>query len=329
MVGFLVRRLLGAVVVLFVLSAVVFGLFFLSPADPAQLACGKGCRPEQVAVIAQQMGLDRPAYVQYGEFLGGIFVGRDFSSGPTVDHCPAPCLGFSFQTDEPVVSLLLDRLPVTISITIGSLLLWLAVGVGGGVLSALRRGRAIDRAIMAATLGGMATPVFLLGLLLMMLVCAYLQWLPFPTYVPFTTDPALWFSNLLLPWITIAVAQAAVYTRITRTAILETLAEDHIRTARAYGLSEGRVIGRHGLRSALTPLVTLVALDLGGLLGGAVITEKVYGLPGLGHLLISSVAEIDLPVVVGVTMLAGFFIVVANLVADLLYALVDRRVTFT
>jgi peptide/nickel transport system permease protein len=324
--SYLLRRLLGALVVLLVLSAVVYAIFYLMPGNPALLACGKGCTPDHLKVIEHQMGVDQPIWMQYWHFLQGIVAGQDFSAGPTVDHCPAPCLGYSFQTDEPVLSLLLDRLPVTLSLTLGSLVLWLVAGVVAGVISALRRGRAADRVVTVTTLAGMSAPTFLVGVLLLMLVCAYLRWLPFPSYIPLLEDPAGWATNLILPWITLAIVQAAVYTRITRTAILETMAEDHIRTGRAYGLSERAIVSRHALRSALTPLVTLVALDLGALLGGAAITESVFGLPGLGLLLVDSVRVVDLPVVVGLTLLSGFFIVVANAVADLLYAVADPRV---
>ncbi|MFD2077899.1 peptide/nickel transport system permease protein [Actinopolymorpha cephalotaxi] len=327
MTGYLLRRLVGALVVLLVLSAVVYTIFYLTPGNPALLACGKGCTPEHLKVVEAQMGIDQPVWVQYWHFLQGMLTGRDFSAGPTVDHCPAPCLGYSFQTDEPVLALLLDRLPVTLSLTLGSLVIWLVVGVAAGVVSALRRGRTADRLVTVTTLAGMSAPTFLVGILLLMLLCAYLRWLPFPSYVPLHEDPAAWATNLVLPWVTLAIVQAAVYTRITRTAILETLAEDHIRTGRAYGLTERSIVGRHALRSALTPLVTLVALDLGALLGGAAITESVFGLPGLGQLLVDSVRVVDLPVVVGLTLLSGFFIVLANAVADLLYAVADPRVS--
>ncbi|MCP2258347.1 peptide/nickel transport system permease protein [Streptoalloteichus tenebrarius] len=330
MLSYLVRRVVGAVVVLFVLSVAVFAIFYLLPGDPAQLVCGvKTCSADRLALVRQKLGLDQPVAMQYWQFVTGLVVGRDVSAGPTVLHCPAPCLGFSFQTDEPVLALITDRLPVSLSLTLGAMVLWLTIGVGGGVLSALRRGRFVDRATTALVLGGMSVPVFVSGLLLLMVFCVWLRWLPFPSYVPLGSDPAAWAANLVLPWFALALVQAATYARLTRTSMLETLAEDHIRTARAYGLRESRVVGRHALRGALTPLATMLAIDVGAVLTSAALTETLFGLPGLGQLLVQSVNTLDLPVVVGLMLLAGFAIVIGNVVADLLYAVLDRRVSLT
>jgi peptide/nickel transport system permease protein len=329
MIIYLVRRLAGAVIVLLVLSAVVYGLFYLTPGDPAVLACGKGCTPDRIEQIRQKLGLDAPVIVQYGHFLAGLVAGRDFSAGPSVSHCPAPCLGYSFETGQPVTSLLLDRLPVSLSLATGAIVFAMLLGVGSGLLSALRRGRFTERALTGLTLLGYSTPVFLIGLLLLVLFCAYLQWLPFPSYVGLTTDPAAWASNLILPWTALALIEAATFARISRAGMLETLAEDHIRTARAYGLTERAIIGRHALRGALTPLVSLGAIEAAQILTNAVLTETMFGLPGIGQLLVQSVNTIDLPVVVGLTLLAGLAIVVANTVADLLYAAIDPRVALT
>ena len=330
MLSYLVRRVVGAVVVLFVLSVAVFAIFYLLPGDPAQLVCGvKTCSADRLALVRQKLGLDQPVAMQYWQFVTGLVVGRDVSAGPTVLHCPAPCLGFSFQTDEPVLALITDRLPVSLSLTLGAMVLWLTIGVGGGVLSALRRGRFVDRATTALVLGGMSVPVFVSGLLLLMVFCVWLRWLPFPSYVPLGSDPAAWAANLVLPWFALALVQAATYARLTRTSMLETLAEDHIRTARAYGLRESRVVGRHALRGALTPLATMLAIDVGAVLTSAALTKTLFGLPGLGQLLVQSVNTLDLPVVVGLMLLAGFAIVIGNVVADLLYAVLDRRVSLT
>lgn len=220
-----------------------------------------------------------------------------------------------------------QRIPVDLSLTLGAMVIWLVLGVGTGLLSALRRGRLAERALTALTLAGMATPVFLIGLMALMLFCASLQWMPFPTYTAFTADPAQWAANLVLPWFSLALVISAAYARMTRSSLLETLAEDHIRTNRAYGLSERRIVFGHALRGALVPVVTMLAVDVGQVLGGAMLTESVFGFDGLGRLLVTSVGLIDLPVVVGVTLLAGFFVVVANTVADVLYALADPRVS--
>jgi peptide/nickel transport system permease protein len=327
MARYLLRRVIEMIVVLLVLAAVVYVIFYLLPGNPARLACGKICPPDQLAQIEHKLGLDEPVYLQFWHFLEGLAVGRDYSSGPSVDHCPAPCLGFSFQTDQPVTGLLADRLPVSVSIVSGALVLWLLIGAGTGVVSALRRGRLADRVLTAITLAGSTAPATVVGLVLLLVFSLLLGWLPPPTYVGLTTDPVAWARNLVLPWLTIALIQSALYARITRTSLLETLNEDHIRTARAYGLRERTVIGRHAMRGALTPLITLAALDTGYTLGNAVLTESLFGMPGIGKLTVDAVKTIDLPVVTGLTLLIGASVIVANTVADLLYMVADRRVT--
>lgn len=326
MIGYLVRRVGGAVLVLFGLSLLLYGLFYLAPSDPAVLTCGKGCTPQRLADVRHAMGVDDPVPAQYAHFLRGLVAGRDYPAGPQTRHCPAPCLGYSFETDQPVTQLLRDRLPVSVSLAFGAEVLSLTAGIGAGVLAGARRYRWLDRIVNGLVLAGFAIPVFLVGLLLLLLFCVQLQWLPFPSYVPLTADPLGWARNLLLPWVALAVIQTAAYARLTRAGIQETLAEDHIRTARAYGLPESRIIWRRALRGALLPLVTLTALDLATIMTSAVLTETMFGLPGVGQLLVGAVNQIDLPVVVGVTMLAGLLIVAANTVADLLYAAVDPRV---
>jgi len=272
------------------------------------------------------MGLDESVPAQFQHFLQGLVAGRDYPAGPRVRHCPAPCLGYSFETDQPVTALLADRLPVSASLAVGAEILSLIAGIGAGLLSGLRRFRILDALVNALVLAGYAVPVFLVGLLLLLVFCVYLRWLPFPAYVPLTTDPVAWASNLLLPWTALAVIQAAAYARLTRAGVQETLAEDHVRTARAFGIPERRIIWRRALRGALVPLVTLTAIDLAAIMTSAVLTETMFGLPGVGQLLVGAVNQIDLPVVVGVTLLTGFLIVVANAAADLVYAAIDPRV---
>ncbi|WP_328968637.1 ABC transporter permease [Streptomyces sp. NBC_00239] len=327
MTRFVLKKLGGAVLVLLVLSAAVYALFYLAPGDPARLACGERCSPQQVAQVRDQLGLNESVFAQYGHFLQGLVAGRDYSAGTGTLHCDAPCLGFSYQNDRQVTELILERLPATFSLALGALVLWLVIGVGTGLLSALRRGGITERALTVLTLAGTGTPVFILGLLLLMLVCAYLQWLPFPTYVPFTEDPEQWAWNLLLPWITLGFFESAKYARLTRSSTLETLAEDHIRTFRAYGVGERAIVTRHALRGAVAPVVALSAIDLGTMMGGAVLTESLFGIPGLGKTLIDGVRVIDLPVVVGVVLVIGAAVVIAGALADLLYAVADRRVT--
>lgn len=326
MKGYLLRRFVGMAIVLLALSVVVYAVFYVAPSNPAQLACGLKCSPAQVAQVRQRLGLDAPVYLQYARFLEGIFAGRDFSTGTGVMHCNAPCLGISFRTGEQVTGMLSSRLPVTASLALGAMAAWLLLGVGTGLVSALRRGRFTERALTTLTLAGNSLPVFIIGLLLLIVFCSLLQWLPFPTYVGLSQDPQQWFWGLLLPWTTLALYESAKYARLTRSSMLETLAEDHIRTFRAYGVSERRLITRHALRGALTPVIALSAIDLGTMFGGAVLTESLFGLPGIGRLLVYSVQIVDLPVVVGVTLVTGVFVVLANAVADVLYAVADRRV---
>ncbi|MFF9841793.1 ABC transporter permease [Streptomyces sp. NPDC013740] len=329
MTRYILKRLAGAVLVLLALSVLVYGLFYLLPGDPARLACGDRCNPQQIAQVREQLGLNDGVLVQYLHFLQGVVAGRDYSSGTGVLHCDAPCLGLSYQNDQQVTRIILERLPATASLALGAMVIWLVIGVGTGLLSALRRGGLTERTLTVLTLAGTGTPVFILGLLLLMAVCAYLQWLPFPTYVPLGEDPEQWAWNMLLPWLTLGFFESAKYARMTRSSTLETLAEDHIRTFRAYGVGERAVVTRHALRGAVPPVIALSALDLGSMFGGAVLTESLFGIPGLGKTLIDSVRHIDLPVVVGIVLLTGVAVVVANVVADLLYAAADRRVVLS
>ncbi|MGW1689295.1 ABC transporter permease [Streptomyces sp. NPDC002399] len=323
---FLLRRLGGALFVLLALSVVVYAAFYVAPGNVAQIACGPRCSPAQVAQVSEQLNLGDPLYMQYAHFLQGLFVGRDYSTGTGVLHCQAPCLGLSYQSDQQVTELILAKLPATASLALGAFVLWMLLGVGTGLLSVWRRGRPTERILTGITLAGMATPVFVIGLLLIIILVTALQILPFPDYVPLTENPEQWAWNLLLPWISLALVSAAPYARMTRASMLETLAEDHVRTFRAYGVSERALVGRHALRGALAPVVALGALDIGSMFGGAVLTESLFGIPGVGRELVDAVKHVDLPVVVGLVLVTGFFVVLANAVADILQATADRRV---
>jgi peptide/nickel transport system permease protein len=326
MIRFAVRRLLQAVLVLLVLAAVLYAVFYLAPGDAARLACGPKCSTAQVDQIRGQMGLDDPVYAQFWHFVQGIVAGHDYSTGTGTVHCAAPCLGQSYRTGDLVTHIVAQKLPATASLALGAMVLWLVIGIGTGLLSALRRGTVVERLLTGFTLVGTATPVFITGILLLLVFCSWLQWLPYPTYVPLTDDPQQWAWNLLLPWLALALVEAAKYARLTRSSMLETLAEDHIRTFRAYGVSEGAIVRRHALRGALTPVIALSALDLGTMFGGALLTETLFGIPGLGQQLVQSVQLKDLPVVVGIVLVMGLAVVLANAVADVLYAVADRRV---
>jgi peptide/nickel transport system permease protein len=312
--------------VLLALAALTYLLFYAMPGDPAQLACGKGCTAPQLAQVRHALGTDQPVARQFWTFLTTLVLGHGFSTGPSTVWCSAPCLGYSYQSNEAVTQMLLDRLPVDISLALGSAAIWLLLGVGTGLFAALRPGRWRDRITNSVILTLGSTPVFVMALLLLMGACVWLQILPFPNYVPITDDPAQWAQNLLLPWLAIALVSAAGYTRLTRAGVLETLNQDHIRTLRAYGYSERRIVLRHAVRGALPTVVTVAAMDIGIVLAGAVFTETMFGLPGLGKLAVEAAGTVDLPVVCGITLLAGALIVVANTVADLLHAALDPRV---
>ncbi|MBV2353135.1 ABC transporter permease [Streptomyces sp. J2-1] len=324
--GFLLRRTLGTVVTLLAISVLVYVVFYATPGNVAQISCGPRCSPAQVHQVAEQLRLGDPLYLRYWHFLEGIVAGQDLSTGTSVAHCSAPCLGVSYQDDQQVTGIILTKLPVSLSLVAGAMVLWLVIGVGTGVLSAWRRGRFTERVLTGLTLAGWATPVFVLGLVLMIVVCGQLQLLPFPQYVGFGEDPEQWAWNLLLPWLSFALVEAAPFARLTRAAMLETLAEDHIRTFRAYGVSERTIVVRHALRGALAPVIALNANNVGSAIGGAVLMESLFGLPGIGQELVHAVKVVDLPVVTGMVLVIGFFVVIANALADVLFAVADRRV---
>ncbi len=324
--AYIVRRVIAMFAMLFVLSIIVFLLFSALPADPARLVCGKACTPAIIKAIDHRYGYDQPLYVQYGEFAKGIVRGRTYGEGRAAFECPAPCLGYSFTLNENVTTLVANALPITAQLAMGGFILWITVGVGVGIVAALRRGKWQDRTIMGLALVGYSFPSFFIALLLVFFVQIKFGILGFHQYTPFLDSPSEWFKSLILPWIAVALLYAAFYSRLTRNQMLETLGEDYIRTARAKGLPERTVIGKHALRAGLTPIVTAAGLDLAGLLGGAIITEQVFALPGIGRLSVQSVTTSDLPVITGTVLVAAFFVIVANLIVDLLYAVIDPRV---
>lgn len=323
---FVALRLLGMVGTLFVISVITYAVFYLLPSNPAQLSCGRPCTPQRLAEASAFMGYDKPWATQYLDFLGGIVAGRHFGSGAAAVDCAAPCFGYSFRLNESVTQLIFDRAPVTFSIAIGAAILWLLLGVSAGVVAAVRRGTIVDRAAMAFSTIGVSSPSYLLGLLGILLFGFTLNVVPVGGYVPLTENPLYWAWHLILPWCVLALISAAVFARLTRGQMLEVLDEDYIRTARAKGLRERRVVGRHGLRNVLIPVVTVFGLDLGQLLGGAVITEHVFSMQGLGALLLDAVSSSDLPLIVGVTLFAAVLVIVANFLVDMVYGLLDPRV---
>jgi peptide/nickel transport system permease protein len=316
MLRFLLRRVGFGVVVMWLVATTVFIMYFIAPHDVARTLAGRQASEATIAAIRHNLGLDRPVIAQYGSFLWRALHG-DF--------------GYSYTNAEPVTSLIGNGLPVTASLVIGGAVLWLFMGVGIGVVAATRPRSVLDRTATGFSLFFYSMPTFLLGEVLLLLFFFRLHLIgidlfPGAGYTPLLQDPVEWARHLVLPWFTIALVTAATYVRLTRGSMLDVLGEDYIRTARAKGLSRRRVIYRHGLRAGLTPVVTQFGIDVGTLLGGAIVTENVFGLPGLGELAISALSKQDLPTVIGLVLLASAFVVIANIVVDILYSVLDARV---
>lgn len=328
MLRFISRRMFFAILTILVVSAVVFAIFSFLPFDPASLTCGQRCTPQIIEGNRIKLGFDKPIYEQYWLFLSGIFAGRTYGSGSAAFSCPAPSFGYSFNENACVTDMIKEALPITINLAIGALIIWLAIGVGLGVLAAKFKNRWPDTSSSVFVLLGTSLPTFVTGLAL--LIWVSIKWKIIPMsldgYVSLLDSPARWFMYFILPWITLAIAYAALYTRFTRAAVLDTLGEDYIRTARAKGVKERTVLFKHTLRAVLAPIITMAGLDFAGLIGGAIITETIFNLPGLGRLTLRSVFEFDLPVVLATTILAAVVVIVMNLIVDMLYAVLDPRV---
>ncbi|MEU4267093.1 ABC transporter permease [Streptomyces sp. NPDC026092] len=329
MLAYLVRRLFAVVVMLMVVTLTTLSIFFLIPkmtgSDPAAMFVGKQADPASIEAVRQKLGLDEPILVQFWHFVSGIFVGRDYTGGGSTIHCEAPCFGYSFRTEQDVSTMLVDAFPVTLSMVVGAAALWLLMGVTTGVISALKRGTVVDRTAMITALAGVSLPIFFTGMLSMFVFRTQLGWLN-ASYTPISESFGSWFGGLLLPWVTLAFLYAAMYARLTRATMLEVLGEDYIRTARAKGLPERVVLGKHAMRSTMTPILTIFGMDLGALVGGAILTESTFNLQGLGWMAIKGVTERDLPLILAVTLITATCVVIANLVVDLLYAVIDPRV---
>jgi peptide/nickel transport system permease protein len=320
MVRYIIRRLLWVVVMLLVVSAVTFVIFYELPsADPAVLRAGKSPDPTLIAQIRHTLGLDKPVYVQYWLYMKKVVLHFDF--------------GYSFQDSQSVRHEILSRLPATISLTAGAVVVWLLVGLPVGIISAIKRRSAADRISMGGALLAISAPVYWLGLVSLYLFAKDIGvWHVFDgagTYTPFSQDPSKWFGSLILPWLVLAASFAAFYARLLRANLIDVMGEDYIRTARAKGLPERDVIGRHGMRSAITPIVTALGLDIGILLGGAILTETVFNIPGIGRLAYDGIQNADLPIIQGTVLFGAFFIVIANLVVDIGYAFLDPRVRYS
>jgi peptide/nickel transport system permease protein len=320
MTKYIIRRLLWVIVLLFLVSALTFVIFYLLPsADPAQLRAGRQPSPALVAAIRHRLGLDQPWYTQYFHYMKQLVLHFDF--------------GYSYTNNVPVRQQIFSRLPATISLALGAAVVWLVVGIAVGTISAVRRRSLFDRVAMGTALVAISAPVYWLGLLVLFLFASDIGKIPiFPgsgSYVPLTQNPWHWFTSLIMPWLVLAASFAAIYARLLRANLVEVMSEDYIRTARAKGLPERQVILRHGIRAAITPVVTAAGLDIGVLLGGVILTETVFNIPGIGRLAYDSILNSDLPMIQGTVLVGAFFIVIANLVVDVLYAFIDPRVRYS
>ncbi|MFF8970527.1 ABC transporter permease [Streptomyces sp. NPDC014995] len=322
MLQFLLRRLIGAVVIMFLIGAFTFFLFYTIPQDFAELACGKNCTPENIAVIRENLGLDKPITAQFWEFMTGIVTGRDFPQG----HCSAPCLGVSFDSGEFVWDSIVDRFPLTLSLTVGGLVIFLVLGLGSGLLAAWKRGTMVDKVVSGASMVLSSFQIYFLGPIVLGILVYSTGWMDDPKYVPFTEDLPGWFLGLLIPWAVMATIFTAQYTRMARSTMIEQLSEEHVRTARAKGMRQRYVFFRYAWRGSLIPIVTIIGMDLSALLSGAVVTEYTFDLPGLGRLAVESSVNKDLPLTMGVMLFGAFFILVLNILVDLAYAFIDPRV---
>ena len=325
---FVLRRAYFAVLTLLLVSVVVYGVFSILPFDPAALTCGQKCTPAIVEANRVKLGFDKPLWEQYWLFLSGIFLGRTYGAGSAEFTCPAPSFGYSFNENMCVTDMLKEALPITINLAIGAFIIWIIVGVGLGLLAANFRGRWPDTISTVFVLLGTSMPTFVTGLFFLIYVTIKWKIVPLSLsgYISLLDDPVKYFQYFILPWITLAILFAAFYTRFTRATVLETLGEDYIRTARAKGLSERVVLLKHTMRAVLAPITTSAGLDIAGLIGGAIITESIFNLPGLGRMTLQAVYEFDLSVVLATTILAASVVITMNLIVDIAYGYLDPRV---
>jgi peptide/nickel transport system permease protein len=320
MTAYIIRRVLWGIVLIMLVSALTFLLFNVLPgANPAQLRAGRNASPAIIHYISHELGLDKPVYTQFYDYMKQVLLHFN--------------LGTSYYTGASVLSLITNRLPATLSLTVGAAIVWLLAGIPVGIISAIKRGTLLDRSSMTIALIFVSMPVFWFGLVALFLfakdIGRFHVFLGAATYTGLTADPGRWFGSLIMPWIVLAGTSAAIYSRLLRGSLIEAMGEDYIRTARAKGLTERRVIWRHGVRSAITPVVTIFGLDVGILLGGAVITETVFDIPGIGRLNYDAIVHSDFPIVQGTVLLAAVFIVVANILVDISYAYLDPRVRYS
>jgi peptide/nickel transport system permease protein len=320
MTRYIIRRLLWGVVLLVLVLALLFVIFRILPtADPAKLRAGRIQNPKIIAEIRHDLGLDKSLPAQFWIYIKGIFLHFN--------------LGYSYYSNAPVKELIFNRLPATVSLVLGGAIIWLFAGLSVGIISARRAGSKLDRATMGTALVLVSAPEFWLGLLVLFFFASDIGKVHiFPgagSYVGLTTAPDKWFTSLIMPWVVVAAGTAAIYARLLRGSLIETMSEDYIRTARAKGLSERRVVLRHGLRSAINPIVTVLGIDIAVLLGSSVLVETVFDIPGIGRLNYVAITHSDFPVVQGTVLFAAMFVILANILVDIAYAYLDPRVRYS
>lgn len=313
MFAYIVRRLVMLLPVLLIVGVVVFALVHITPGDPAGVMLGQNATPEQIEQLRKQMGLDRPILEQFVDWFGGV-LRLDF--------------GDSIFLGMPVTQAIQDRFEPTLLLTLYALTIQIAIGVPVGVISAIRRGSWLDRSLMVVSITGAAIPTFFLGLLLILVFSVNRRWLPAGGYVPIQDDPVEHFKAMLMPAFALGFSSAGLLARLVRSTMLDVMREDYIRTAFAKGVVERRVITRHALRNALIPALTIIGTSVGALLGGAVVTETVFTIPGMGRLVVQSISRRDFPVIQGAVMLIAGVYVLVNLAIDILYVYVDPRVRY-
>ena len=322
MLLYILRRVISAISVVIVTVVASFMLFFLAPTDPAGVICGPRCTPERLDNITKSLDLDEPVATQIGAYFKGIVVGRDYTSGGVTRHCDAPCLGYSYVLGVPVTDLLAKAVPVTLSIVIGGATIYLVFGVLIGTTAARLRGTTLDRVAVGGSLVLGSVPYFIVALI----IALYCTFLPKSQYTPFFENPVSWASGLLAAWLCLGLTNSASYTRYSRASMIEALGQDYTRTARSKGISERRVIYRHGLRAAMTPVITIFGVDVAFQLVNTIFTERIFNLPGLGLRLLNAFNQYDLPVLMGGVVVGATVLVVMNLLVDILYTVLDPRV---
>lgn len=326
MLVYVIRRLLLTLSVIIATVTFTFAIFYLGPTDPASALCNKNCTPAQIARIEKSMGLDKPKLEQYGVYMKGLAVGRDISAGSFTNKCSAPCLGWSWIQNRPVKDMVFQAFPVTLSILIGGAVIYSVLGVMGGVIAARNRGNFVDRMVVGVSQFVPSIPYYILALLFYLYTMVLYSVLPRSNYTSPFENPFLWVKGLIGVWLIYGVIQSTYYVRYVRASMIDNLSGDFVRTARSKGLSENSVVYKHALRAAIVPFLTLVGLNIAADMGGAVFTENIFGLNGMGRLAIQSFNQQDLQVISGVVVIAALTVSLGNLVVDLLYGVADPRV---